>query len=829
MKSKTAKTIPAKIPDWAIAGAVAFFVMLAFVFEWYPFQKLEYLTYDLRSVLRQKKLSTPVVIVGTDETKPGQSPLPAAYAADMVRKLKGYEARTIGVGVIYSETENSENKEGLAAVRGIREKIDKDPAALKDAHVIEIRKALIEAERSLNSGAAFAEALGTAKNVILPLSFNLKDNAAEDSPLADYMLRNSVKADPKGAIPAARSFVAPLKHEFAEKAAALGHLNIEPDSDGVSRGEPLFIQYKDRLFPSFAFQLALGYLGYGINEITINGGIAAVRTLAIPIDEKAKMLISFSGKTAGAPYYPLNDVMGDKVPAAVFKDKIVLIGLPAAAGGATEITAAAIENIVNANHIRRPWWAAYVELLVMALFGGIIAFVVPRMRAVPGAAVTAGILIVWGVICIFLFYSQGIWIKVSYPIVLLFLGHIAVMSGRYIAGEEMPGTLDANETNKMLGLSLHGQGQLDAAFEKFRKCRLEDYEIKELLYNLGQDFEEHGMPNKAREVYEHILSAGDYLGLAEKVKKLRGQTEKAVSVDQHEEATVIMESADTSNTLGRYEVLRELGRGAMGIVFLGRDPKINRDVAIKTLRYEDIDSEQVDEVKTRFFREAEAAGRLSHPNIVRVYDVGEDKDTAYMAMELLDGTDLIRYCAKDARLPFGEVLRVVTRVGEALDYAHLNGVVHRDIKPANIMLLKNKELRVTDFGIARVMESSKTQTGMVLGTPSYMSPEQIAGRKVDGRSDLFSLGVVFFELLTGERPFKGDTIATLMYNITSTPPTSIKKIEPRIPVCIVEIIDKLLQKNADSRYLRGKDLLDAINKCKKTLIKRPAAPEPPVK
>ncbi|MBF0555750.1 MAG: protein kinase, partial [Nitrospirae bacterium] len=507
--------------------------------------------------------------------------------------------------------------------------------------------------------------------------------------------------------------------------------------------------------------------------------------ITIPINENGRMLISYTGKAGSFPYYSFLDVMNDKIPAATFKDKIVLIGLTATLHGAVnatplrsnlnnvEVTATVIENILNANHIRRPGWLTYFELAVMVLFGGIIAFLIPHLRAGIGAAITGGVIVVWGVICIYLFYSQGMWIKMSYPIALLFLGYTAVVLRGYFLSEGKktgPVEADGSETNKMPGLSSQGQGQLDA------------------------------------------------------VKKLKATGEPAGSVAPIEEATIIMEPDGAISTLGRYLVLRELGRGAMGVVYLGKDPKINRDVAIKTLSYEDIDSEQVEEIKTRFFREAEAAGKLSHPNIVRVYDVGEDKDVAYMAMELLEGSDLARYCAKDSRLPFGEVLRVITRVGEALDYAHLNGVVHRDIKPANIMLLNNKELRVTDFGIARVMESSKTQTGMVLGTPSYMSPEQIAGRKVDGRSDLFSLGVVFFELLVGERPFKGDSIATLMYNITSILPTPIRNIEPRIPACVVEIIDRLLQKNAADRFSRGKDLIDAINRCKKTLVKRPAAP-----
>jgi len=253
----------------------------------------------------------------------------------------------------------------------------------------------------------------------------------------------------------------------------------------------------------------------------------------------------------------------------------------------------------------------------------------------------------------------------------------------------------------------------------------------------------------------------------------------------------------------------------MGTVFLGKDPRINREVAIKTLRYEEIDAEQIDEVKKRFFREAEAAGKLSHPNIVTIYDVGEDYEIAYMAMELLDGSDLAKYTRKENLLPTPEIVRIVSSVASALDYAHANGIVHRDIKPANIMILTNGEVKVADFGIARVMATSKTQTGVVLGTPSYMSPEQIAGKKVDGRSDLFSLGVVLYELISGEKPFNGDSIATLMYNITTTAPQAIRELSPAIPDAMAGIVEKLLAKDVEARYQTGKALADDLLACLK--------------
>lgn len=826
----------AKIPQWAAGFTVALLVIAAFAAGWYPLQKLEYMTYDLRSAMRQGAVSSPVVIVGIDDLsiqKAGGWPLPRGYAADLIRKLKGYGAKTIGAEILYSESDTDNNR-GLLAIRQIRDKIAQDPASQKDARLLEISKALTEAERLLSSSYAFAAALESSKNVILPLQFQLSGNAAAPTQLPAFMGKNSISTTAKGAFPAASGVVMPAE-EFAGKAAGLGAANIMPDSDGIVRRAPTLIAYNGRLFPSFALRTALDYLGSGINGLIVDGGIRAGK-LTIPIDNSGRMLISYSSKSANVPSYSLPDVMGDKIPAATFKDKIVLIGLTGAGRGAAsatplqgsannlEITASAIENIINKNHVVRPWWLMYVELVIIALFGGIA--VLPLRGALFRAVVPTAILIIWCALCIYLFYAQGIWVKMTYPVIVLILGQAAVLLTGGVRSGKMPKNELKLDGGIALGLTLQAKGQLDAAFEKFRECPLNDDSIKEHLYCLGQDFEVKGMTDKALAVYEHILSAGDYMGLAAKVKKFQTGGQKAQQpVPEQETATVLMQSADMAKfTLGRYEVIKELGRGAMGVVFLGRDPKINRDVAIKTLSYEDVDSEQCSEIKTRFFREAEAAGRLSHPNIVRVYDVGEDKDTAYMAMEMLDGVDLIKHCTKGALLPFGEVLKLVTRVGEALDYAHSNGVVHRDIKPANIMLLQNKEIRVTDFGIARVMESSKTQTGMVLGTPSYMSPEQIAGRKVDGRSDLFSLGVVFFELLTGERPFKGDTIATLMYNITSTPPTPIKKVEPRMPACIVEIIDKLLQKNADDRYSRGQDFVEALNRCKKSLIKRPAVP-----
>ncbi len=260
----------------------------------------------------------------------------------------------------------------------------------------------------------------------------------------------------------------------------------------------------------------------------------------------------------------------------------------------------------------------------------------------------------------------------------------------------------------------------------------------------------------------------------------------------------------TPSMLGRYKVLKELGRGAMGVVYLGKDPKIQRFVAIKTMRLDHIDDrDKLTEVKARFFREAESAGRLSHPNIVTIYDAGEQDELGYIAMEVLEGHSLKQWSKQPNLMPVAEAVQTVAIVADALDYAHQQGVVHRDIKPANIMLTKDRVVKVMDFGIAKTASSSKTETDIVLGTPTYMSPEQIAGKKVDGRSDIFSLGVVLFELLTGRPPFTADNLSALLFTIAHQPHPALSSIRKDLPPIFQEVLDRALQKELPQRYRRA--------------------------
>jgi serine/threonine-protein kinase len=276
--------------------------------------------------------------------------------------------------------------------------------------------------------------------------------------------------------------------------------------------------------------------------------------------------------------------------------------------------------------------------------------------------------------------------------------------------------------------------------------------------------------------------------------------------------------------LGHYRIDRVLGKGAMGVVYLGHDVRIDRAVALKTMQLaQEFGPDELADVRERFFREAETAGRLDHPNIVAVYDAGEEDDRAYIAMEYLGGHDLVPLTRPDALLPLPTVLSIVARVAEALDYAHRNNVVHRDIKPANIMYeAPTDQVKVTDFGIARITDSSRTRAGMVLGTPSYMSPEQLSGKRIDGRSDLFSLGVTLYLMCCGQLPFRGESLAQLMFRIAREAPDDIRDIKPELPEALLAILDRALQKDVALRYQRGADMAADLWAC---LARLPVAGE----
>jgi serine/threonine protein kinase len=280
----------------------------------------------------------------------------------------------------------------------------------------------------------------------------------------------------------------------------------------------------------------------------------------------------------------------------------------------------------------------------------------------------------------------------------------------------------------------------------------------------------------------------------------------------------------TRRTLGRYRLDGPLGRGAMGTVYLGHDPSSGRELAIKTMALaSEFSGASLDEARRRFFREAETAGRLRHPDIVEIVDAGEDDGLAWIAMERLHGHDLSAHTLPERLLPPEAAVAIVARVAEALAHAHTQGVVHRDVKPANVMIdAATDQVKVTDFGIARVADATRTRTGVVLGTPSYMSPEQLSGRRVDGRSDLYSLGVMLFQLLTGRLPHEAPTMAKLMYAIANTPAPDLRSLRPDLPQELADAVALALQKAPEMRCADGRAWAADL----RTIAGMPPAPPP---
>lgn len=269
--------------------------------------------------------------------------------------------------------------------------------------------------------------------------------------------------------------------------------------------------------------------------------------------------------------------------------------------------------------------------------------------------------------------------------------------------------------------------------------------------------------------------------------------------------------------LGRYEIVGELGQGAMGVVYKATDPLIDRIVAIKTITLS-LALDEREEYEGRFYQEAKAAGRLSHPNIVTIYDVGRSGDIAYIAMEFLQGRELRDILDDEKLLPVDQVLDIVAQVALGLAYAHEHDIIHRDVKPSNIMVLRDGHAKITDFGIARMSSAAvRTQTGMVLGSPKYMSPEQVMGKLTDQRSDIFSLGVMLYEMLTGNPPFLGENVNAIMYQTLNAIPQPPSSLNAAVPDMLNFIVAKALAKDIDDRYQNARDLANDLRACRGTV------------
>ncbi len=822
------------------------------------FLALETKAYDWGVNLTSKQPSDRIAVIAIDDqsiANIGRWPWPRDVQASMIDKLSEAKAKVIANTTFFIEPQIDP---GLLYVNKLLEVYNKSAGAVPapeaaagspstpllvatpaNPDLAQMGAILAEAEQALNTDRRLANSIKKANNVLLPFYVNTQFSPPVgqlDQPPPDYVGRDVLTANGSGAggvvygTPGAQFPIAAI----GSAAVGIGHLSEVPDDGGgVRRDDLTVVDYFGQQYPSFAMMTAARSLNLGAKDIKVTPGEAvSIGTLRIVTDKDGLMLPYFYKSTGDRQAIPVDsffDVYSGKIPASKYKDKIVLIGATAAGVSnplATPIgslppvvkLAHSISSILQQQFFRAPGWADLVSFFAFLLVAAYLTALLPKLRAGPAAMITLGIFAALLITHLALMMGPGLWIKLMLPAALLLIGHLLLTTKRFLVTEKGKDVSDAAgaESNRMLGLAFQQQGQLDMAFDKFRKCPV-DEQLLENVYSLALDFERRRQFNKAESAFMYINTHDPkFRDVAERMNRAKAMSETIIlggsSAARSSQATMMLSGTGEKPTLGRYTIEKELGKGAMGVVYLGKDPKIGREVAIKTMALStEFEGDELQEAKDRFFREAESAGKLDHPNIVRIFDAGDEHDLAYIAMEFLKGKDLVPNAKMPNLLPFDEMCDVMMKVADALHHAHEQGVFHRDIKPANIMYDADAKLpKVADFGIARVTDSSKTKTGMVLGTPSFMSPEQLAGKKIDGRSDLFSLGVTFYQLACGRLPFEGESMTQLMFAIANQPHPNIREYNPSLPEWVPEFIDQALAKNFEDRFQNGKEFASAI-------------------
>lgn len=812
--------------------------------------------------------SREVAIVAIDDAslaQLGEWPWPRDVHASLIDKLKAQGARVVAFTVPFDTARRTSEREKVRAALALLESSNLG----NSEQARQLRKLLGESAAGRDPDAHLAKAMAAHGNVILPVHIRLNDNATGGDPIpARFSPATDASVLQRAADAEITMLPAPV---FLAEASAVGHTYIQPDADGVVRTNLAAVRVGTGLVPSLSAVIASRALDVPPNEMIFHSNNAltmGTRRTALDSTQHSRPRYFPPSGVQAFQQYPYWQVLSGGVPKGELRDKVVLIGLmnndsvddsvttPVSKATPPVIAiASAVSSSLGAQMYSRPAYAPVIEWGVVALVLLYSALMLPAAGVAIGGMTTLLFMVLLTGAEIMLLRSSQIWLHLVLPCIALAAGYGLYLVGELIrranirAGE---GARDPGANLRSLGQTFHKQGQLDLAFETYQRCAL-DAPTMELLYNLGMDFERRAQRSKASAVYTYIATRDpNYREL--KVRRARVREEPltrepatrgsmtrdtpapaapvakrepprpirprqpALDLKDHEETVPDLLDLPAAGrppskrTLGRYEIERELGKGAMGIVYLGRDPKINRVVAIKAIPLaEEFEEDDLAEARARFFREAEMAGRLNHPAIVTVYDAGEDNGLAYIAMEYLRGHHLSTHTDVKQLLSPKNVMLLVARVAEALHYAHRQNVVHRDIKPANIMFNpETDELKITDFGIARLTDTSRTKTGIVLGTPSFMSPEQLEGRTLDGRSDQFALGVSLYQLLCGQLPFRADSMPRLMQKIATEPHAPIRMIRPDLPPEIEAIIDRTLSKSADDRYVTCAEMAMAL-------------------
>lgn len=630
----------------------------------------------------------------------------------------------------------------------------------------------------------------------------------------------------------------------------LGHADFWPDADGVVRRLDLIVNSAGSLLPSAALSAAMAMSYPSSKTPVVSDDGIAWNSHQIRTSEGAAILARFysTQDPQGAfEAVTAQDLMADTAARKSVAGRIIVLGDAAGSGtssavtplgapvSATHLLATGLSNLMQDDYLVRPDWMPVVETVAMVVIG--LCVLLWGGRLPPAVAAMAGLVaatLLLGAEALLLHW--GIWAQLATASAFLLcaIGALRLLQPASIAAGARPATArDAGHAGPQPAATpAPAENELDLQFSMLRHQQPSDH-VKQRLYDIALEHARQRDLAKAERVLRHLASIDpDYRNAAEKLTKLSGMRVAARTAEkgpQPPRPLVPVPSAPgaenlSGRTIGRYEIEQPIGRGAMATVYLGRDPKINRRVAIKTIALaEEFSDTDLANARTQFLREAESAGRLNHPNIISIYDAGEDGQVAYLAMEYFAGKPLSFYAQQGQMLPAERVLEIVARAADALNYAHNQNVVHRDVKPANLLYdAATDTLKITDFGIARLTDASRTKTGIILGTPSYMSPEQLAGTSVSGQSDLFSLGITLYQLLTGAPPFRADSIPKLMQKIAHERHAPVTQVRDDLPPAINAVLDRALAKDPADRFPNGRAMALALRDCCSSFALSPA-------
>jgi serine/threonine-protein kinase len=610
-----------------------------------------------------------------------------------------------------------------------------------------------------------------------------------------------------------------------------GYADFWPDPDGVVRRTHLLVKSGQNIFPALPLAVAQadgdtanlqvsGAYSINIDDQQISTGPGFTRLIRYYRGDKDNQAFT----TVSTAELLNGDVSGD-----LLHDRIVLVGDVEESGEngyrtpfsqnmpPALLLATTLSNLLQMDFMLRPYWLASAELAVLILLGVTILLLTPSLSSQRALIVVALMTVLLLTTEAYLLLAHGIWVQLVTATLFTIMGIGSV----HVLGsvKRSPNNFVAGAAEKVLPSALADIDELDLAFSVLRQLPATE-ETKERLYAIAVTHGKNKEFAKAERVLAHLDSIDSaYRDVAKKLKLLSGARNKTDEQDadgpEEPSAQEVAKDKVAGRTLGRYVLEKTLGHGAMATVYLGVDPNINRKVAIKTMALaKEFSEADLDAAKAQFRREAESAGRLNHPNIIAIYDSGEDANVAYLAMEYFSGKALNHYAQADNLLPPKWVLELTARAAEALHYAHGQNVVHRDIKPANLMYdAASDTMKITDFGIARLTDTSRTKTGIILGTPSYMSPEQLAASAVTGSSDLYSLGITMYQLLTGTTPFRSDSIPKLMDKIMNDKHKPLSSVRDDLPIEIETVLDKMLAKKPEDRFPNGRAVALALRDC----------------